>query len=286
MGLGRRSGSVTVSCPSCGAALGADWRFCRSCGSRADAEPAALPPDRVDMQPDRCASCEADLVAEALFCHRCGATVAKTALTTESEVRRGEEIEGVGGSPAEIDVGAEPARGPASDIEAGAEREGGTEDREDASVDLEPDASEQATTVLAPKARAPFPRAPGVADQERSTQISANREELAHQCGSCGAELAANARFCRRCGAAQAPVAVEDAGEEASLRAVTTQRGRCPGCRAQIEDWAAFCRHCGYRLLVPASPDGAEESRRCSICGAPDADGSGLCQACRSASGR
>ncbi len=68
-------------------------------------------------------------------------------------------------------------------------------------------------------------RAPGPATAAATAPATA----AADRCASCGASVAANARFCPQCGTPKGPAA-------------------CPGCGSAVQPNTKFCADCGHKL--------------------------------------
>lgn len=89
------------------------------------------------------------------------------------------------------------------------------------------------------------------------------------QCPHCGAQIAAQARFCANCGKPLAPAAKPDAGNV------------CPRCQTPVRSTARFCPNCGYDIgqqfaaapapAAVAPPQQAAFAAAVSASGAPPA---------------
>jgi len=196
-------------CPSCNETVRDVERFCRYCGATLSAEkqvapvppppepvaqvaaPVSAEPQKAEPQKAVCPSCGADVIAGTKFCRYCGAT-----LTAEKQA---------------------------------------------------------APVPPSPEAAAPVPAEPLKAGPQKAV------------CPSCGADVIAGTKFCRKCGAAlnaekqtalvpppPEPVAQAAVPVPAEPQKAEPQKAVCPSCGADVIAGTKFCRKCGAAVKTAA----------------------------------
>ena len=107
----------------------------------------------------------------------------------------------------------------------------------------------------------------------------------ASACPHCGAQISANAQFCRSCGK---PITVEPTS--APRQAIPSAERKCPHCGAPISPNAKFCRACGKtiefseqppaQIPTPAPSAAPPSQATCPQCGAALSPTAQFCRAC------
>ena len=169
---------TNLKCPTCGADLIPNAKFCTSCGS--DVTQA--------KSENQCPSCGAELLPNAKFCDKCGSDVTSSTETEEPETEE---------TPAKTETTEEEV----------AEEKPETEETPAETETKEPDTIDAMYAAKCPSCGAELiPNAKFCdkcgADIESApkTTTTETKEETSTTCPSCGAELLPNAKFCDKCG--------------------------------------------------------------------------------------
>ena len=293
--------NAVTHCPSCGAVLAAEDKFCTACGAPVAATAsgqevvtaaAEEPLHTVKLADDvpaqgsetkenavtHCLSCGAVLAADDKFCTICGAPIAATASGQEAVSAAAEEPLHTVKQADDV-----PAQGP--------EAKGNAVTHCPSCGAVLAAGDKFCTTCGAPVAATASGQEAVTAVAEEPLHIVKQAEDVPAQgpeakgnavthCPSCGAVLAAGDKFCTTCGA---PVAATASGQEAVTAVAEeplhivkladdvpaqgtefkeTAVTHCPSCGAVLAADDTFCTTCGAPVEAkPAVPEAAATSK-------------------------